>query len=262
MRVIVTRPPLQGAPWVDQLQRAGIDACCLPLIDIAPAADPAPLRAAWQAIAGYRLLMFVSANAVLHFMAQRPAAAPWPAQVLAGSTGPGTSAALRAAGVPTQSLVEPLGEPFDTETLWQRLCTGPWQGRRVLVLRGQDGRDWLATQLRKAGAQVDFVQTYVRVLPSLTSAQLETLAAAQRSPEAHLWLFSSSQALRNLRTLAAAADWSRSRAGATHPRIAEQAREIGFGDVVTVPVTPSELLPRLHALHSAGPRPPIQSGTS
>lgn len=262
MRVIVTRPSLQARAWVDGLQHEGIEVCCLPLIEIAPAEDVAPLRSAWQSLAGYRLLMFVSANAVVHFMAQRPAGLTWPAQLLAGSTGPGTSAALREAGVPQQSLVEPLGEPFDTETLWRSLRNMAWQGRRVLVLRGQDGRDWLAAQLREAGARVDFVHTYTRALPVLNDAQTQCLAAAQQDPDEHLWLFSSSQAVRNLRALAAAADWSRGHAGATHPRIAAQAHGIGFGDVIELPVALGALLQRLRALQAAWPRRSIQSGAA
>ncbi|MFY9511768.1 MAG: uroporphyrinogen-III synthase, partial [Rubrivivax sp.] len=98
MRVIVTRPPAQAAAWVAQLQARAVDALALPLIHIAPVADPAPLRAAWQALPGVALLMFVSANAVAQFFAQRPEGAAWPAGTRAGSTGPGTTAALQDAG--------------------------------------------------------------------------------------------------------------------------------------------------------------------
>ena len=153
--------------------------------------------------------------------------------MLAGATGPGTSAALRQAGVPALQLAEPAAEAtlFDSEALWARLQGRPWAGRRVLVVRGEDGRDWLADVLRQRGAEVAFVAAYRRVPPVLDIATQALLASALAEPAAHLWLFSSSQAVGHLRALAPAADWSRSRALASHPRIVQAARDAGFGQV-------------------------------
>lgn len=258
MRVIVTRPRQQAEPWVRALRDGSIDAVALPLIGIEAIADGAPLLEAWHSIDDFALLMFVSANAVEHFMARRPSRAGWPAQVLAGSTGPGTSAALRAAGVPAASLVEPRGEPFDTESLWQRLRDREWRGRRVLVLRGQDGRDWLARQLSEAGAQVSFITAYRRTLPVLDTAQRELLRASLAAPRAFLWLFSSSQAIRHLQLSAGAADWSASVAWASHPRIAATARAAGFGQVAVAAASLPALLAQLQAART----PSIESGAS
>jgi uroporphyrinogen-III synthase len=142
-RLIVTRPRAQAAAWVKSLDELGIDAQALPLIGIGALPDPAPLRAAWQTLAQRALAVFVSPNAVQHFFAQRPAGLEWPAGVPAASPGPGTTAALRAQGLPEALLVEPAPDAlsFDSEALWAQLCSRPWQGTRVLVVRGADGRD-------------------------------------------------------------------------------------------------------------------------
>ena len=73
-------------------------AAALPLLAIEPVPvdDPA-LQAAWAALPATRLVMFVSPNAVASFMAGRPTGWIWPDGLLAGATGPGTVAALRAA---------------------------------------------------------------------------------------------------------------------------------------------------------------------
>jgi uroporphyrinogen-III synthase len=231
MRVIVTRPRAQAEPLAAALRKAGIDVVALALIDIVPPADPEPLRVLWQALPGYALLMFVSANAVQHFMAERPRGAAWPPTTLAGSTGPGTSAALRAAGVAVPSLVEPAGEVFDSEALWQQLQARDWRGRRVAVLRGESGRDWLAERFVGAGAAVDFVTAYARRLPRLRAEEIALLDAARGRPDGHLWIFSSSEAVANLGLLAPQADWSGARAVAAHPRIAAAAQQLGFGRV-------------------------------
>lgn len=237
MRVIVTRPAAQGQAFVAALQALGVDAVNLPLIGIAPAADPAAVAAAWHRLPALALVMFVSANAVNHFFEARPASAGWPAGTLAGSTGPGTSAALRGGGVPADRLVEPGPDgPFDTDTLWLQLAALPWAGRQVLVVRGETGRDWLAEQLRGAGAQVDFVAAYRRLAPAFDGPAAAVLAAALARPHAHCWHFSSSEAIAHLAAACPATDWAPARALATHPRIAQAARRHGFGRVDEVGV--------------------------
>lgn len=253
MRLVVTRPPAQADALVAELQTLGADAVALPLIDIVPLADTAPLQRAWQALPDYALLMFVSANAVQQFMRAQPPGAVWPPDLLAGSTGPGTSAALVAAGVPGQALVEPTGEVFDSEALWQRLQGRAWQGRRVCVVRGVGGRDWLAEQLRSAGARVDFLEAYLRRPPVPTPAWQAALAAAREAPERHLWAFGSSEAVANLQALAPDADWSTAAATAPHPRIAAALRQAGFGRVALLPADARTLAA------AAREGPPIQS---
>jgi uroporphyrinogen-III synthase len=244
MRVIVTRPALQALPWVERLRALGVDAVALPLIDIAPAEDPAPVVAAWHGLAARALVMFVSANAVAHFFAQRPAGAAWPAAVLAGSTGPGTTTALLDAGVPAGCIVEPAADArsFDSEALWARLAPLDWAGRRVLVVRGEHGRDWLADTLRAHGAEVGFVSAYRRLPPAPDADARAVLAAALAAPAGHLWHFSSSEAVGRLAAMVSAvqpgAGWQRSLALASHPRIAEAARALGFGHVELVAVLP------------------------
>lgn len=255
MRFLVTRPAAQAAAWVDSLRAAGLDAVALPLIDIGPPADLAPLHAAWQALPAQTLVMFVSANAVEHFFSQAPG--PWPAGPRAASTGPGTTAALRRAGVPASAIVEPGPDApsFDSEALWARLAHEEWAGRRVMIVRGEEGRDWLADTLRSRGAQVNFVAAYARHAPRFDAGQQALVQAALAEAEAHVWLFSSSEAVRHLVQAQHGARWAGSRAIASHPRIAQTARDAGFGRV-------DELPPRVDAVvawAAAGGAPSIQS---
>jgi uroporphyrinogen-III synthase len=221
-------------------------------LGIEPAPDAGAVRAAWTQVPGAALVMFVSANAVSHFFAARPVGGAWPAGTLAGSTGPGTSAALREAGVPAAQIAEPdPAGPFDTEALWQRMAGLDWSGRTVLVVRGEGGRDWLAEQLRAAGAKVHFVAAYRRVAPDLGGAGERLVQAALDQPATHRWHFSSSEAIEHLRQACPAADWTASQALATHPRIADAARRAGFGSVSLVGVHPADVAAALQALPGA-----------
>jgi uroporphyrinogen-III synthase len=257
--VIVTRPLQDAQHWVQQLQQCGLVAEALPLIDIAPASDAEAAGRAWDALGGYAACMFVSGNAVEYFFkrkmaasrAERAQAAPktiavdnpgLPPSLRLMAPGPGTVAALLAAGVPAGQIDAPTAdaEQFDSEALWAVVGQRDWRGQRVLVVRGEgqeaggvsSGRDWIARQWQAAGAEVDFVGVYQRRAPMFTEEQVQRARAA--SADGSVWLFSSSEAVANLVGLPALAgvDWRRARAVATHPRIVEAVRAAGWGVVV------------------------------
>lgn len=238
MRVLVTRPANEAQAWVAQLRDRGFDAVSLPLIDIAPVTRPEALDALWAGLDAFRAVMFVSGNAVRHFVARRPAgAAAWPPLTRAWATGAGTRHALVDAGLPAGQIDSPPDEAvqFDSETLWAEVSSQVRPGDRVLLVRGADsagesgsGRDWLADTFRSAGAQVQTVAAYVRVLPAMSDAQLREAVSGAAGGA---WLFSSSQAIANLQVLLPSQSWNAARAVATHPRIAEAARRADFGVV-------------------------------
>jgi uroporphyrinogen-III synthase len=256
--LIVVRPREQAEDWVAALQALGVAARALPLIDIRPAPQPKRVAAAFVAISSAAatawddesaqpVVVFVSPNAVDGCFAALEGAA-WPAHAWAAATGPGTIAALRAAGVGDARIVGPSPEAgtFDSEALWRRVESWAWQARPVWIVRGNGGRDWLANRLTAAGARVSFVQAYERARPRLDETGRALLAAVCAEPAGWTWLFSSSEAIDNLHGLAPAADWRGARALATHPRIAERAKALGFGSVVVVSPTPEAVAAACH----------------
>ncbi len=236
MRAIVTRPAQEAVHWVSALGQRGIEAVALPLIDIVEGPQPQAVAAAWTQLAQFAAVMFVSPNAVAHFLAQRPQGPAWPA-TRAWAPGPGTRDALLARGVPAAQIDAPApgAVQFDSETLWQQVGAGVRPGDRVLVVRGAgesgqaEGREWLAGRLAAAGATVEAVAAYARHMPQWQ--EKERTLAAQAARDGSLWLFSSSQAIAHLRQLLPGQDWSAAQALATHPRIADAARAAGFGVV-------------------------------
>ncbi len=234
-RVIVTRPAREASRWVEDLRAAGLDAVALPLIEIAPPEDPAPVDAAGQRLKDYQALMFVSAAAATHFF--RNARAGAAAHVRFWATGPGTTRALRDAGVPAAAIDAPAADAaqFDSETLWPLVRAQVRPGMRVLIVRGGDasgqpaGREWLAQEIAAAGGACDAVAAYRRLVPALGDEARQLLSAA--ADGSAIWLFSSSEAISNLRVLAPAIDWRAACALVTHERIAQSARAAGFGQV-------------------------------
>jgi len=156
-RIVVTRPRAQAIALSERLRALGAVPVWFPTIDIEPLADHAALDAALARLAEFDLVVFVSANAVACAWARL--ARVWPATLAAGATGPGTAAALAERGV-ARVIVPPA--QFDSEGLIAELERLGNQPARVLILKGEGGREWLADTLRARGAQVECVASYRR----------------------------------------------------------------------------------------------------
>lgn len=257
--VVVTRPAGQSRQLTEALQAAGLDVLGFPLLAIGPADDDAPLRAALARLGEFALVVFVSPNAIQYAFdalatVQGNAVAQWPAGVPVAVVGPASVTALAERGVaaPHHRVIAPAGadgnghdtnggaageEPrFDSEALWAQLDPASLHGRAVLIVRGNGGRDWLGDRLREAGASVTAVEAYQRTLPEPGAMQWQAVReglSAGAAPQA--WLLTSSEAVRNLDTLARQNlspqeldTLKQVQCIAPHARIAEQAEGLGF----------------------------------
>ncbi len=260
MRLLVTRPQPQASDWVDQLRQHGIDAAALPLIAIEGPADPLPVQALWHELNDTKLLMFVSPSAVDWFFRLRPLEQRWPAHTWAAAPGPGTARALREIGATSGLMSEHIMSPpadadqFDSETLWPVLQPLDWQGQTVAIISGGDrqdarGRAWLSDQLRAHGATVKTLLTYQRGPARWTPEQSALAQTASQRPEQHLWLLSSSEAIEHLTThLRPGQRWDTAMALVTHPRIADRAREAGFGRIISCRPTLAAVVSTLRSI--------------
>ncbi|KAG0192381.1 hypothetical protein DFQ28_009334 [Apophysomyces sp. BC1034] len=113
------------------------------------------------------------------------------------------------------------------------------RGRRVLLVRGDGGRELLADTLRAHGAVVDTVGAYQRRLPE-PSVDAWQRVHALLADHAHAWVLTSSEGVRNLEELAREhlnrdeiVALKRVPIVTPHPRIGETARKAGF-DTITV----------------------------
>ncbi|KVN28217.1 uroporphyrinogen-III synthase [Burkholderia pyrrocinia] len=242
---VLTRPDGQSAGLAAQLAEAGCDVLDFPLIDIAPLDDPAPLAAAFAALADYALVIFVSPNAIDRALAQYGAI--WPNALPVGVVGPGSVAALERHGIaaPAYRVIAPQAPDdgsapnYDSESLFACIeaafgGAAALAGKRVLIVRGDGGREWLADRLREAGADVHLVAAYRRVVPEPRIGTWERVHSLLGG-EPHAWLVTSSEGVRNLHELAhahlteAEIDALKHAPLVTpHPRIEQTARALGF----------------------------------
>ena len=159
-RILVTRPQAQAAELVDRLEAMGAETIEAPMIRIAPPDDYSPLDEACARAGTFDWIVLSSANAADVFM-ERLLNGPGDARALAGVTlcavGSATAERLARHGLK----VDVMPDEYRAEALLAALTArGPVRGRKVLLPHGDIGRELVAEELRKHGAEVTEVIAY------------------------------------------------------------------------------------------------------
>lgn len=225
--IVVTRPRAQAGRLAGLIAEQGGVPVVFPLLDIAPPDDPEPLQLAIRQLDKYAFAIFISPNAVDFSVPAILASRAWPAGLQAVAIGQSSVALLASYGI--EPTIAPV-ERFDSEALLERpeLQTERVGGRRVVIFRGNGGRELLADTLRQRGAEVDYVTCYRRSAPEGGAALLLALWSENRLDALTV---SSSEGLRNLVALLDTAGLEHLRMTPVfvpHQRIADVASEHGL----------------------------------
>ncbi len=226
--VLVTRPAGQAAALCAQLEALGAHPIHYPLLTIEPPSDPQGRDQRLRALAGYRWLVFVSPNAA-RLCAERldELGLPLPATCRIACVGKGSERAVQSAFGRGADLVPSLG--FDSEGLLATPEFHTVQGTRVLILRGEGGRELLAETLRIRGAEVEYVELYRRTPPPPPNTA--TVARWQGANGVDIISLTSGEALHNLIALLphSAQGWLRATPLLLFsPRTRDEALRLGF----------------------------------
>ncbi len=223
--VVLTRPAGQNEALATRLHATGREVLIAPSLALTPS-DAQAL----PTLDGVDVVVFVSGNAARFFLDrwQRQAGRPWPDGVAAATVGPGSAAALRAhpAFATTATLITPpaTAERHDSEALWACLQNLAGGLRHVLIVRGTEGRDWLAERLRESGVTVTIHAAYERTAAPWPADVIERMHHHAQADQHVVWLATSAQGVQAAAAAARlgglAAWWAGSRFIATHPRIA------------------------------------------
>jgi len=164
LSVLVTRPVHQADKLCALIEAAHGRPIRFPALEILGPADKVAARDALAAARRCDLLIFVSTNAVDYAYPLLPDQLP--ADVGIAAIGQATAQALDRLGL-APTLVP---ERMDSEGLLALPGLQNIQGRSVLVLRGNGGREHLADTLRERGAEVVQVEVYRRQTPQRKAA--------------------------------------------------------------------------------------------
>ena len=251
--IVVTRPSGQARQLIEVLtssiEQSGVakrslpEIASLPLLTIVPKADHSLADHIATTLKDADLAIFVSPNAIECVM--RLLERDWqdfskkiiPIGVMGGSS----KLALQNHGIgqeknPTPVLIPKDHERWDSEGLWQELQSLSWdfKNKKIIIFKGEGGREWLADTLLNAGATVEAISVYTRVPLDLANPAWHVIREMDFSKS--LWLLTSSEAVRYLGQVVKdqfPQGLQTASALCPHHNITEAAQAIGFGEVFT-----------------------------
>jgi uroporphyrinogen-III synthase len=233
VNILVTRPVMPASRTAQRLAGLGAVPMVFPTTIIEPPADVAPLNTALAKVNDYYAAIFVSPSAAEMTLAPLGSVPKkLPATLHVFAPGPGTVEELNIRGVTNVQMPE---TSFDSEGLLAlpSLRASAIKGRRIVIFRGNDGRELLREALVQRGATVDAITAYHRRAPNTSpTGLLELLRAGKINALSAM----SSDAITNLVPLIPVAERATLLLAlpvyASHERIAATARQAGFRNVV------------------------------
>ncbi|MCK9285516.1 MAG: uroporphyrinogen-III synthase [Rhodocyclaceae bacterium] len=237
--IVVTRPAGQAAHLAEALVARGAVPVLFPVLAICDMDDIAPLLDIALRLDSFDLAVFVSPNAVDKALAVILSRRAWPAGLRAATVGLSSEQALARHGI--GEVIAPR-QRFDSEALLALPALQQMAGKRVIVFRGDGGRELLGDTLVARGARVEYVACYRRARPELDPAPLHALWT-RHSLDA--FTLTSSEGLRNLHAMVGKLGQARLRQTPVfvpHARIAEQAHDLGIAQVIATGPGDSGLL--------------------
>jgi len=247
-RVLVTRPLEAGAAFAERLWELGAEPVVAPAIALGPPDDPAPARAALEALGSYAWVVFTSRSGVdacfagLHDLgadARRFGAAK------VAAIGAATAERLARSGVRADFVPA----TFVAEELAEGLIARTQRGDRILLFGAQVMRGALGERLAGAGRAVEAVAAY-------KTTQLRDPALARAAEATDIWTFASASAVEGfVANVADAAELRRTKLVACiGPVTAAAAAQAGLGpDVVAADSSVEALLEALAFAASHAP---------
>jgi uroporphyrinogen-III synthase len=229
-RLLLTRPAEESQILAQTLAEVGVYSASLPLLEIEPLPVSEANRSIIYDLAAYCAVIVVSKPAARLGLAMLDEVWPQPPMQKWFTVGAATAQILDDYGL--HVFFPEHGD--DSEALldlppFQQALSG--YDPKVLIMRGEDGRELLAERLRERGVVVDYLPLYRRHLPQYPAFALPDTVKAERL---NGLVVSSGQGFEHLRALAGNA-WptlTQLPLFVPSPRVAEMARAAGALDVV------------------------------
>ena len=165
-RILITRPIEQAAKLATLIQQAGGEPVVFPAIEIVEPANLQELAVLVNTLHRFDLAIFISPTAVSRAFQH---ILQWPPGLHAAAIGSGSAQALHQTGI--QHVIAP-AHGNDSEALLALPEMQQVSGKRIIIFRGEGGRELLGNSLRQRGAQVEYAECYRRTKPQADIAPL------------------------------------------------------------------------------------------
>lgn len=245
--IVVTRPGEQARALAALIESRGGNPFVFPTMEIEDLADLRPVLALIGRLREFDLAIFISPNAVrkaVNLVRARLGESGWPEGLRVAAVGRGSRRELERLGF--SDVIAPEAHA-DSEALLALPELGDVAGKRVVIFRGEGGRELLGDVLTARGAGVEYAECYRRAKPTSDAGPL--LAAWARGA-VHAVTVSSSEGLANFYEMLGnlGRQWMRATPlFVPHARIAVEAKRRGLGEVIVTGPDDSEMVEGLVA---------------
>jgi len=167
--IAITRPSHQAKVLTNKLEESGAHVIQFPLIEIGPPRNLEDIKAQLDNLNDYDLAIFVSANAVVHCLnLVEPNSFK---AIKIASTGKKTAEVLEQHELYVDFYPERF---FNSEALLALPQLQKFsEGKKIAIIRGDDGRNLLRDKLIQLGAHVDYINVYSRTCPQVSLSLLK-----------------------------------------------------------------------------------------
>lgn len=232
MGVVVTRPAHQAQNLAHLIESAGGEAILFPVLEIIDTGDLRLLNNLIARLDEFDVAIFISPNAVNKALNLIRAQRQLPPQLMIAAIGKGSRKELERCGI--AQIISP-EKQFDSESLLALSLFQDMHGKRVVIFRGEGGREFLGETLVSRGATIEYAECYRRSIPRADTAPLLHRWARD---EIHAVTITSSESLHNLFDLMGKSgqQWlKKTPLFVSHERIAQAARKMGLTQVFVTP---------------------------
>ncbi|NOX44098.1 MAG: uroporphyrinogen-III synthase [Gammaproteobacteria bacterium] len=202
--IVVTRPAHQSKELADLISANGGSAFLFPVMEILDPTDSEPLLKLIARLPDFDMAIFVSANAVRAAMKFIETRGELPATMKLAVVGDATARALASFGRVADIYPQ---TKFDSEALLAVEEMNNVSGKRIIIFRGDGGRELIADTLRQRGATVEYAECYQRVKPDneltlllscLEQGQIDAIVVMSNQGLQNLWEMVGIQGQRDL----------------------------------------------------------------
>lgn len=197
----VTRPAKQAEALANLIEQVGGNALLLPVIDIMPNEITGRDIQVIQNLDHYQQVIFLSSNAVecgLNLMEQYWP--QWPIGLQWWAVGKATAGAMKHLGVEAQIP----SHGYNSEGLLAMAALSQVHDQKILIVRGENGRNLLPDTLGARGAKLTFLEVYKRTPSQPTRKQTQQLISLVENGQLNNIVITSIAALENVMALSAA----------------------------------------------------------
>jgi uroporphyrinogen-III synthase len=161
--VLVTRPEHQADALCELIEADGGKAIRFPVLEIVEPESLSTVQQQIDRLHEFDIVIFISPNAVQRAVNLVRSQRQFPESLQLAAVGRASAKALKKMGL--EADIFPTTR-FNSEALLEMPQLQAMAGKRILIFRGEGGREVLAETLKQRGAEVEYAEVYRRIKPS------------------------------------------------------------------------------------------------